>query len=144
MTDKEYLQRAIEISEKSAPVATAYRVGAVVVTPRDEVFEGYTHETDPTNHAEEEAIIKAGGVDLRGSTMYASMEPCSTRASKPRSCSALIMDHGFARVVFALKEPAHFVRCTGAADLAAAGIEVVEMSELAPKVKQINRHILNE
>lgn len=141
--DQKYLLRAIEISELSTPVATAFRVGAVVVTPRGEVFEGYTHESSPTNHAEEEAIDKAlaAGVTLAGSTIYASMEPCSTRASKPRSCSRLIIEHGFKKVVFAYKEPPLFVQCTGAQALAAAGVEVLHLPEFSHRVREINEHL---
>jgi 5-amino-6-(5-phosphoribosylamino)uracil reductase len=146
MTDTEYLERAIELSRNSPPSPTAYRVGAVVVTPGGLVFEGYTHETDAKNHAEEEAIAKAvaAGVNLCGSTIYASMEPCSTRASKPVSCSELIIRHGFGRVVFALSEPPLFAACTGAQMLADAGIEVVHIGHLAARVREINRHLLQE
>ena len=144
-TDIEYLERAIEPSKNSKPSPTAYRVGAVIVTPCGQVFEGYTHETDEKNHAEEEAIAKAvkAGAKLTGATIYASMEPCSTRASKPISCSDLIINHCFDRVVFALKEPLLFAVCTGAEKLAEAGIETVHIDSLAEKVREINAHLLH-
>jgi 5-amino-6-(5-phosphoribosylamino)uracil reductase len=146
MTDIEYLKRAIELSRSSPPSPTAYRVGAVVVTAEGRVFEGYTHETGPRNHAEEEAIAKAvaAGVNLCGSTIYVSMEPCSTRASKPVSCSELIIGHGFRKVVFALGEPPLFASCTGAANLAKAGIEVERHDELAAEAREINAHLLKK
>ncbi len=145
MSDCKYLERAIEVSRQSPPSPTAYRVGAVIVTRDGHTFEGYTHETGPANHAEEEAIAKAldAGINLAGSTIYTSMEPCSTRASKLVSCSELIIHHGFSRVVFALREPSLFVTCTGAENLRKAGIEVVHIAELAEKVRKINRHLLN-
>lgn len=144
MTDREYLQMAVDESRKCTPSRGAYSVGAVIVTREGRVFKGYTHETDPRNHAEEEAIAKAvaAGADLRGAAIYSSMEPCSTRASKPVSCSEHIIRNGFSKVVYALGEPPVFVRCSGASDLAAAGIEVMRMAELAPQVEDINRHLL--
>lgn len=136
--------QAIEVSRHSPPSATAYRVGAVVVAVDGRAFEGYTHETGPRNHAEEEAIAKAvnAGVNLSGAAIYASMEPCSTRASKPVSCSELIIGHGMRKVVYALGEPPLFATCTGAANLAAAGVEVVQIADLADEVRRVNGHLL--
>ncbi len=144
MTDREYLQMAIDESRKCTPDRGAYSVGAVIVTAGGSAYRGYTHETGPHNHAEEEAIIKAlaDGAQLRGAAIYCSMEPCSTRASKPVSCSQLIVDHGFEKVVYALGEPPVFVECRGAANLAGAGVEVIRIDELAGQVREINRHLL--
>ena len=123
---------------------TAYCVGAVIVTANGELFEGYTHETGPHNHAEEEAIKKAldSGADLSGASIYTSMEPCSTRKSKPVSCTELILHNGFGRVIYAYAEPDCFVRCEGTRLLREAGVEVVIMADLAPQVEEINSHIL--
>lgn len=141
--DLPLLQRAVEISVNCPPSPTSYRVGAVVVTADGERFEGYTHETSPTHHAEQEAIAKAvaAGACLRGGTIYSSMEPCSKRSSEPESCSALILRMGFARVVFALYEPDCFVACRGALDLRERGVEVTVYPELGDKVRQINGHL---
>ena len=146
MNDREYLKRAIELSRQSTPSPTSYRVGAVVVTSDGAVFEGYTHESDDQNHAEEEALAKAikAGARLTGATIYASMEPCSTRQSKPVSCSELIIGHGLSRVVYALAEPTLLALCEGADKMRHAGIEVVEMADLSPLVREINAHLLKK
>ena len=114
-TDRTRLLQAIGLSLKCPPSDKAYSVGAVLVTRDGQVFTGYSRETAPDNHAEEEAILKAeqAGATLEGATIYSSMEPCSTRRSKPRSCSALIIDRRMKRVVFAVREPDRFVRCRG-------------------------------
>jgi rib_reduct_arch: diaminohydroxyphosphoribosylaminopyrimidine reductase len=100
--DRRYLQMAIDESRKCTPSTSSYCVGAVIVTTNRKIFTGYTHETSPTHHAEQEAILKAlaAGVELRGATIYSSMEPCSERKSEPESCSELIIRHEFRRVVF--------------------------------------------
>ena len=82
------------------------------------------------------------GSALLGATLYSSLEPCSQRASRPRSCTQLILDAGIGRVVFALREPPLFVRCEGAELLAAAGVEVVEVTDLAGSVVAVNAHLL--
>ncbi len=141
--DQKLMARAIELSRNCRPSATSYCVGAVIITATCETFEGYTHETSPTHHAEQEALLKAqaAGVDLCGATMYSSMEPCSQRASEPESCSALIIRHGFARAVFALYEPSCFVCCKGALNMRHAGLEVSCMPSFAHAVREVNSHL---
>jgi 5-amino-6-(5-phosphoribosylamino)uracil reductase len=144
--DFHYMSRALELSHQSTAEECRYRVGAVVVTAGGVEYGGYTGETDPTNHAEEEAITKAvaAGENLCEATIYSTIEPCSRRSSKPTSCSALIIRHGFRRVVFALKEPECFVCCEGTRMLTEAGIEVVEMADFSPAVREVNRHVLKK
>ncbi len=138
------MQRALEVSLLSPPKDSCYRVGSVVRTLSGEIYDGYTLETSPTHHAEQAAITKAlkAGADLRGATIYASMEPCSVRSSEPESCSALIMRLGISRVCFGIYEPSHFVECHGAENLRRAGVEVVWMGEFADRVREINSHVL--
>ncbi|MDR0907298.1 MAG: dihydrofolate reductase family protein [Rikenellaceae bacterium] len=142
--DYRYMAQALALSRLSLAGDSRYRVGAVVVTAGGAEFGGFTGETDPTNHAEEEAIAKAlaAGENLCGATIYSTIEPCSRRSSKPASCSELIIRHGFRRVVFALREPDCFVCCEGAQLLAEAGIETREIPAFAPTVREINNHVL--
>ncbi len=144
--DVELLYRAIEVSRQCTPSQTSYCVGAVVVCRNGDVYEGYTHETSPTHHAEQEAINKAlsHGAELEGATIYSSMEPCSSRVSEPESCSQIIIRHKFARAVFALYEPSCFVHCTGALNMRMAGVDVECIHSEANKVLQINGHLFGE
>lgn len=142
-SDHDWLRVAVDLSRRCPPVTTAYSVGAVVVG-RDgqELARGYSRDTDPEIHAEESALSRLAGADLAGSTMYTSLEPCSVRRSRPRTCTELILAGGLARVVFALREPPVLAVGDGAERLGRAGLEVVELCELAPPVRQINAHIL--
>ena len=141
--DLPLLHEAIAQSRHCVPSQGCYRVGAVLLTQQGERFTGYTHETSPTHHAEQEAIKKAlqAGASLRGATMYASMEPCSQRKSEPESCSQLLIKHGFARVAFALYEPDCFVCCQGAQRLREAGIETRHYPSLGEEVLTSNAHL---
>lgn len=138
-----WLRRAVEEGYKCRPCPTCYCVGAVIVTADGSVFSGYTHETSPTHHAEQEALEKAleSGASLAGATIYSSMEPCSKRASEPESCSQLLIRHGFARAVFALYEPSRFVCCRGARNMREQGLEVRAYPQLAHEVLDANRHL---
>ncbi|HEX2297951.1 MAG TPA: dCMP deaminase, partial [Pseudonocardiaceae bacterium] len=106
--------------------------------------QGWSRMHDPTEHAEE-AALAALGYGWRAppdSTVYSSLEPCSSRASRKRSCTDLILAAGIDRVVFAWQEPAVFVDGEGAELLRAAGVEVVELPELGDEVRAVNAHLL--
>lgn len=141
--DRAMLRQAIEVSRQCVPSPSCYRVGAVIRTLDGAVFTGYTHETSPTHHAEQEALKKAlkADADLQGATIYASMEPCSKRASEPLSCSALILKYGLGKVVFAAYEPSKFVCCEGALRLRQGGVDVRVYTDMADEVIKINSHL---
>lgn len=143
--DLVWLARATQEAFRCTPSETCYCVGAVIVLPDGRTFTGYTHETSPTHHAEQEAIAKAlaagAGADLHGAAIYSSMEPCSKRSSEPESCTQLILRYGFARVVFAAYEPACFVQCQGARMLREAGVDVRVYPRLAHSVREANAHL---
>lgn len=106
--------------------------------------DGYSRRDDPHDHAEEAALraVAPGDPRLAGATIYSSLEPCSARASRPCSCTSLILATPIPRVVFAWREPSLFVDCEGAELLRAAGRTVVEVPELAELVRDVNRHLL--
>jgi diaminohydroxyphosphoribosylaminopyrimidine deaminase / 5-amino-6-(5-phosphoribosylamino)uracil reductase len=140
--DQEWLLEAIELSWSCPQVATAYAVGAVVVDAAGvELARGYSREADPAGHAEEAVLAKLSGVDLSHATIYTSLEPCGTRRQRSRTCAQLILAAGLRRVVFALREPPILADGQGADLLRAAGVEAVEMSELADLVRQVNAHL---
>ena len=145
--DLRWLRGAIEISRRCPPSPRAYSVGAVIVDAGgDVVATGCSRERDGSDHAEEVALRKAsasqiGARRLAGATLYSSLEPCSTRASRPRTCTELILAAGIQRVVFAWREPALFADCQGAEILATAGVAVAEVSELADRVREVNAHL---
>jgi pyrimidine deaminase RibD-like protein len=143
--DREYLQRAIELAQRCPPSSTAFSVGAVIVGADGAVLAtGYSRENDPREHAEEAALGKVASGDhrLSGATIYSSLEPCSIRASRPRSCTELILATAISRIVFAWREPDLFVDCQGAELLRAAGRQVVEVPDLAELVRRSNGHLL--
>jgi diaminohydroxyphosphoribosylaminopyrimidine deaminase/5-amino-6-(5-phosphoribosylamino)uracil reductase len=142
-TDRLWLAAAIQVSRQSPPSPHRYAVGAVVVDRDGTVLAtGYTGEGDPHNHAEEVALAKLAGFDLARTTLYTSLEPCTARSSRPVSCAGLILGAGVGRVVFALREPPLFADCDGVETLRAAGVEVVEVGDLATLVGQVNAHVL--
>jgi riboflavin-specific deaminase-like protein len=143
--DWRWLRTAVELSRSCPPSTTAFSVGAIIVDGSGaEIARGYSRETDPVSHAEEVALSRVDSEDprLRSATLYSSLEPCSKRASRPWTCSELILAAGIPRVVFALREPGTFVVGEGAERLAGRGVEVVEIAELAGGVREVNAHLV--
>ncbi len=143
--DQHWLGVAIDESRRCPASATAFSVGAVIVDASGhEISRGYSRQNDPHVHAEESALSTVDLTDPRlpGATIYSSLEPCSARASRPASCTALIVAAGIPRVVYAWREPALFVNGEGAEELHAAGVDVVEVPELADRVRAVNAHLL--
>ncbi len=143
--DLRWMRVAIALAQRCRPVAGAYSVGAVIVDGSGaEIARGYSRETDAKVHAEESALAKLDPADPRlpDATIYSTLEPCSQRASRPRSCTDLILAAGIRRVAIAWREPALFVAdCQGVELLTAAGVSVVELPELAEAARAVNAHL---
>jgi pyrimidine deaminase RibD-like protein len=143
--DRELLMAAIDESRLSPASDSAYSVGAIVVDDTGrELARGHSRETDPHDHAEEVALRRVadrrGGV-LLPLTLYSSLEPCTQRRSRPVPCADLVVAAGIARVVIAAREPDLFADCRGVETLRSAGVEVVELDELAGLVRAANAHL---
>ena len=124
MTDAHWMNLALDEARngvgKTAPNPP---VGAVIVKTGVLLGKGW-HRAAGQPHAEREALAHAAGRDVRGATIYITLEPCSTHGRTP-PCTQGLIDAGIARVVYATvdRNPDH----AGRADslLQAAGIEVV-------------------
>ena len=143
--DERWMRLAIELAWRCPPSRTAYSVGAVIVDAGgSELSRGFSREDDPVVHAEESALGKLSAADprLAGATIYSTLEPCSQRKSRPRTCTELIIAAGLRRVVIAWREPDLFVaNCQGEELLAQAGLEVAELPDLAELAAAPNRHL---
>ena len=142
--DLRWLREAIELSRRCPPSETAFSVGAVLVGDAGQVIAtGYSRELDPNDHAEEVALARAADDPrLARATLYSSLEPCLSRASRPRSCTELIMAAGIPRVVIAWLEPPLFTSGGGAVSLRSAGVTVDEIPWLAELARMANAHLL--
>ena len=145
MDDLGWLSLAVDLAALCPPSQTAFSVGAIIVgADGSDLARGYSRETSPQDHAEEAALAKLHQADLGEATIYSSLEPCSARASRPKTCTQLILEAGIGRVVFAWSEPPVFVACDGVALLRAAGVTVVQFPELAEAARRPNLHLLQE
>lgn len=146
--DAGWMRVAVSLARECPPSETAFSVGAVIVgADGAELSHGFSREGgDPAVHAEEAALGKLASGDprLAGATIYSTLEPCTARRSRPRTCTELIIAAGLARVVIAWREPALFVPdCLGVELLVAAGIAVTELPEFAADAAAPNRHLVS-
>lgn len=129
---------ALEWAAKGLFITTPNpRVGCVIT--KDGIAVGAGHTQIPGQaHAEIAALANAAshGIDVRGATMYVTLEPCSHHGRTPPCADALIRA-GIARVVSAIVDPNPLVAGQGHARLRAAGIEVVT-GVMAHEARELN------
>jgi 5-amino-6-(5-phosphoribosylamino)uracil reductase len=142
--DHRFLRWAVELSRLCPPSDSAFSVGAVVVGEDGDVLTtGFSREQEDHDHAEEVALRKLGpDPRLRHATLYSSLVPCGSRASRPVTCVGHIVAAGIPRVVFAWREPRLFTDGKGAEQLRAAGVAVTELPDLAERARAVNAHLV--
>jgi diaminohydroxyphosphoribosylaminopyrimidine deaminase / 5-amino-6-(5-phosphoribosylamino)uracil reductase len=138
-TDHEHLARAIALAERGVGgVSPNPVVGAVLVKDERVVGEGW-HEEYGGPHAEVNAIAAAGDADLRGATLYVSLEPCCHHGQQP-PCTDAILEAGIGRVVIASDDPTEKASGRGLGILRDEGVQVdLAGGELAARARQQNQ-----
>lgn len=124
--EEKYMYRAIELAKKgSGRTNPNPLVGAVIVRDGQILSEGY-HECYGQYHAERNAIVHAreAGIDLKGSTIYVTLEPCCHHGKQP-PCTDAILESGISRVVVGSDDPNPLVSGRGYEILRKAGLQVV-------------------
>jgi diaminohydroxyphosphoribosylaminopyrimidine deaminase/5-amino-6-(5-phosphoribosylamino)uracil reductase len=131
-----FLQRALELAERGRGTTQPNPVvGAVLVRDGEVVGEGW-HERKGEPHAEAHALA-AAGERARGSTLYVTLEPCTSQGSTP-PCAAAVIEAGVARVVIGARDP-NPSAAGGVEQLLAAGVEVeLAEGELALRAREQN------
>lgn len=129
-----FLQRALELAERGRGTTQPNPVvGAVLVNEGEVVGEGW-HERKGEPHAEANALAEAGD-RARGSTLYVTLEPCTSQGSTP-PCAAAVIEAGVARVVIGARDP-NPAAAGGLEELRSAGIQAeLAEGELAFRARQ--------
>lgn len=136
--DIQGMELALQWATRSMFITTPNpRVGCVIAKDGMVIGAGNTQPPGQA-HAEVQAMNDARnrGHDLRGATVYVTLEPCSHFGRTPPCADALIKA-GVAKVVMAVGDPNPLVGGQGRAKLEAAGIEVVS-GVLEDQAREIN------
>jgi diaminohydroxyphosphoribosylaminopyrimidine deaminase/5-amino-6-(5-phosphoribosylamino)uracil reductase len=124
-TDEQFMLEALACAALGrGAVEPNPMVGAVLVRDGAVLARGH-HKRFGGAHAEVEAIAaaRADGADVRGATMYVTLEPCCHQGKTP-PCTRAIIEAGISRVVAAMEDPDSRVCGKGLLALAQAGVEV--------------------
>ena len=142
--DMKYMQECLKLAIKGkGNVEPNPMVGCVIVKNGIIIGRGY-HKRYGFNHAEVNAInntLKKGN-NIRNSTLYVNLEPCSHFGKTP-PCTDLIIKNKIKRVVIGMKDPNKKVNGKGINKLRKAGIEV-RIGVLKEKCSHLNeKYIVN-
>jgi len=146
MNDREFMLEALCLARRGEGTTRPNPpVGAVVVKNGMIIGRGF-HRRAGEPHAEILALAAAGEA-ARGSSLYVTLEPCSTRGRTP-PCTDAIIAAGVRKVVYAATDPNPVNRGRAARILRQAGIAVAsgvceeEASELlAPFRKWVEKKV---
>jgi pyrimidine deaminase RibD-like protein len=128
-TDRKFCEAAFELARKSISENDGELhpyVGAVVVKDGHVLATGFRGETGEGRHAEFCVLKKLNddvdNVDLKGCTVYTTLEPCSKRKPPKIPCATRLINANTARVVSGMPDKDKDVY--GFSSLAEAGIHI--------------------
>jgi diaminohydroxyphosphoribosylaminopyrimidine deaminase/5-amino-6-(5-phosphoribosylamino)uracil reductase len=131
----DYMERALALARQAlGRVSPNPAVGAVLVRDGRVMGEGSTRPPGGP-HAEVVALEEAGEA-ARGSTLYASLEPCCHQGRTP-PCTKAIIAAGVVEVHVAILDPDPNVRGCGRSELEAAHI-AVHVGEREEEARRLN------
>jgi len=129
MTDAHFMRLALRLARRGCGSASPNpMVGAVLAKGGKIIGRGW-HRRAGEPHAEIEALRDAQkcGHSPRGSTLYVTLEPCSTRGRTP-PCTHAIIAAGIKKVIVGATDPNPKHAGKGFIILKRAGVEVVGLS----------------
>jgi diaminohydroxyphosphoribosylaminopyrimidine deaminase/5-amino-6-(5-phosphoribosylamino)uracil reductase len=131
------MQHALALAKQGeGKVGQDPMVGAVYVHNQTIIAEGW-HRTLFSLHAEFSAFLERD-IDVSGSTLYVTLEPCAHDDYFP-SCAQFVIRKQVKKVVISSLDPNPIENGDGVKALKAAGIEVIT-GILDSENRQLNRH----
>ena len=125
------MQRALALAKNGmGQTSPNPMVGCVIVDNDNNIIGEGWHKKFGGPHAEIEALNNAHehNNDVRGSTVYVTLEPCSHYGKTP-PCAKKLVEEGVSRVIIGMRDPNLLVNGKGIKILEDAGIQVEFASE---------------
>ena len=125
--NEKYIKKCIKLARKGeGKVSPNPLVGAVILDKNGKIAGYGWHQKYGEAHAEVNAVkmAKEKGIDIKGGTIFVSLEPCSHFGKTPPCCD-LIIKEGLKKAVIGCIDPNPIVSTRGIQKLKKAGIEVV-------------------
>lgn len=128
-----FMSRAVEIARQCRdehPDRPSPCVGAVLVRDGEISAEAHRGQFGPGDHAEYCLLEKIlPGQDLSGTTLYTTLEPCTSRNPPKVPCAMRIVERGIRDVVIGIYDPDPRVNRKGWAELRDAGVRLRDFPE---------------
>ena len=137
--DEKYMSIALKLAKRAEGMTSPNPlVGAVVVKNGEITGKGY-HRKAGLPHAEIEAFKDAEkkGREIKGSTLYVSLEPCCHKDKRTPPCVDAIIERGVTKVVVGALDPNPKVSGKGVNALREKGIDTIT-GVLEHKSREIN------
>ncbi len=134
MSDFRFMRLALRLAQRGYGATSPNpMVGAILVKDGKIIGRGW-HRCAGLPHAEIEALRDAAkrGHNVRGATLYVTLEPCSTRGRTP-PCTEAIIAAGIRRIVAGTVDPNPKHAGRGFKILKRSGIEVFSFDEGKPR-----------
>lgn len=104
MNDQKYMAMAMDLALKAKNTASPNpMVGAVIVKNGRVIAQGFHHHAGGP-HAEVIAFQKASSSQLKGATLYVTLEPCAHFGRTP-PCVDAVIKAGIKKIVVGMKDP---------------------------------------
>lgn len=121
-----YLESALALAEiRRGFCAPNPCVGAILVKNNKIIAKGY-HQKCGSPHAEVDAINQIAANQVKGATLYVTLQPCCHTAKKTPPCTDLIIKSGIVKVVYSFQDPNPAVNNSTDKILQRAGIECIQ------------------
>jgi diaminohydroxyphosphoribosylaminopyrimidine deaminase/5-amino-6-(5-phosphoribosylamino)uracil reductase len=144
--DKKFMKSAINLAEKARGGTSPNPMVGSVIVKNGKILSAGFHRQSGHPHAEIEAINSCKNKeDIKGSTMYVTLEPCSVYGKTP-PCVDSIIKHKIRKVIIGSMDPNPKVNGKGIEFLKNAGVDV-ETGLFADKIEKQNevffKHIIS-